>query len=994
MSTTNTTTNFYLLLQLDPDTRWNEADFDNKVYAKRIEWSRKSNGVGRAALEAKKNLEQLKGADAFKKNPEEREKQAKEARTERASAKNAELTSLKESLEFTFARGYIVQAELDALVKDAKTLTEKDIRALLTVPVVPKAPDPSANTGSKVQPLEESQLKKINEQLHILGMDTLYQVLGLDQTVSNDKLRQAAEQLYNDMVKRSPTVDIDAKKDLAGQAQAIFSSSAKRESYDESIRLRSLEQILKQLSDSMTRSADKTMTVGQTEVFLKKTREAGWADEIAIERLREMAQRRNWFVQVPSINAQAKKLVRCGHCNAINEPTNKFCERCHKELLTTCPNCNAAVRADATGCDSCGFATGNRFYVDELLEKFPFENDYVEAKHLLDEVASLWNPSKPDARVQKLKTYQSELQNRVKEQQALQQQLSQLIDQKLLFKAQEFLTANRANVPNRQHYQQLISDTIAQARNILNKAQGVQDREERAGLYRTALQLCSDYREARELLKAMPPMPALQLQASVSGTLVSLNWQPSSTQGVSYKIVRKAHSQPVTPTDGKLLATLTATSYDDTQSEVGAPLYYAIFTEYEDVIAPQPTLLNKPIFLLQDVHNEIIEVHNNQVLLKWTPPPNVHKVIIVRKESIAPRSIDDGIRLTSTEQARFVDHDVLNEHTYYYGIYSQFNNQGKILTSPGKIVKARPESPPTVISKLEISNEKLAQGYRVQLSWPQSAKGKVVILKSEKSTRLSPGESIPVDQLQNYGQTLEGLAHSLVETWLKQGICYYTPVVTFGGMAYIGNEVPYACIDEVTNLRSENMGNKIRLQWNWPASCQEVAITYNHDGWQYPAAKTHYITKAEYENVGYFELREDRPQECYIRVATLIRQGQNRIQAPGIKLQARLAPKITLTYEIRKARFGKKRMLYIRAQTPGLLPAMVLICRRERLPLQKNEGERLWHQGPTHIERELSMPLPEQNYQPRTFGKLYLEDSSSYNFVTIQHPSDTKLRLD
>ncbi|GHO86340.1 zinc ribbon domain-containing protein [Dictyobacter formicarum] len=994
MSTTNATTNFYLLLQLDPDAPWNEADFELRVQTKRKEWSRKSSGVGRTALEAKKSMEQLKGADAFKSNPVERERQAQEARLERVSAKKAEQAQLRESLEFTFARGYIVQSELDTLIKEAKTLTEKEIRDLLTVPVVPKAPAPTANVGTKVQPLEESQLKKINEQLQMLGMETLYQVLGLDQTVSEDKLLQAATALYNDMVRRGTSMDVGAKKDLAGQAKSIFSSPDKRCSYDESIRLRSLEAILKQLSDSMIRSGEKTMTLGQTEVFLKKTREAGWADEVALERLREMAQRRNWFVQVPPLDIQAKKLVRCGHCNSMNEPGSKFCAHCHTELLTSCPNCGADVRPDAIGCNSCGFATGNRFYVDELLAKFPFERDYVEAGRLLDEVAALWSPAKPDARVQKLQEYRTTLQHRAKEQQTIQQQLDQLLEQKHLFKAQEFLAAKREKISNPQHYQQRISDTIAQARNLLNKAQGVQDRETKSNLYRTALQLCSDYREARELLKALPPVPASQLQASVSGTLVSLSWQHSPTQGVNYKIVRQAHSQPTGLTDGELLATVNANSYDDTRSEIGVPLYYAIFTGYEDVTAPQPTLLNKPIFLLQDVQNEASEVHNNQVILKWTPPPNVRNVVIVRKEGLAPRSIDDGLRLTTSASTSLVDRDILNEHTYYYGIYSQFNNQGKTLISAGKVVKARPEAPPAVINELTISNEKLAQGYRVQLTWPQPDKGKVIILKSEQSTQLSAGESISIDQLKNYGQVLQGQAQLLIDTWLQQGICYYTPVVTFGGIAYIGTEIPCACIDEVTNLRSENLGNTIRLQWTWPASCWEVAISYNHDGWQYPPVKTHYLTKAEYEHTGYFDLREDRPQECYIRVATLIRQGKQRIQAPGIRLQARLAPKITLTYEIRKARFSKKRTLYIHTHTPGLLPALVLICRRERLPLQKSEGERLWHQGPTHIEKELNLPLPEQKYQPRTFGKLYLEDSNAYNFVTIQHPNDTKLRLD
>ncbi|GER86255.1 hypothetical protein KDW_04170 [Dictyobacter vulcani] len=995
MSTTQPTTNYFILLDINPDAPWNEADFEKRVREKRNQWTRKANGVGKSALIARQSLAQLKGYEMLKK-PLEREKQAQAARIERASAQGEARSRLQKRLDFITPKGYIEPDEFATLIKDYPMLSEQDIRGMLSVPVK-TSPSPATSTTSAIQPLEPSTFKKINESLSILNMSTLYEVLGLDRTISNEHLLQAAEKLYNDMAKRQPSSEVDAKKDLAGQARVIFKTAEMRRSYDESVHLSTLEEILKHLSESISHNMLKEVTPEQEQVFLEQARKAGWNEEVAREKLIERARKRGWFIHMPASKPQpqATKLLRCGRCKHMNEPNRKFCQSCNLELLTSCPSCGTTVQADGIYCGDCGFAIGNHYRVDDLLENFLHTQDLATAQSLLDEAATLWGPAKPDERVQKINAYQARLDKQRQEQQAFQQQLEKLIEDRQLFAAKRYLDSNHNQIAEAKSNQKRIDDGITQARNLLNTAQSTRDREEKANLYRMALRMCSDYAEARKLLSEMPPTPAAALQSRVNGTLVILTWNESPTQGVRYQIVCKAHKQPISPGDGTLLATVSATTYNDTRAEIGVPLYYAIFTECEGISASQPALLSTPIFLLQDIQDELIEVGNQHIILKWSAPTNVQTIIVIRKENLAPRTIDDGQRLMLSENSRLIDTNVLNGRTYYYKIFSQFSNQGQTLTSAGKVIQARPEAPPAVIMELDISNERQAQGYRVQLKWKAPSKGKVVILKSKRSTKMAAGEIISIEQLQHHGNILEGQGDSLSDEWSNQGIYYYTPVVSFGGMAYIGAEVHYACIDEVKNLRAENLGSALRLQWDWPPTCQEVTLAYTYDGWHGKMVFSRTITRAEYTNFGYFDIRGEEQQDYFIRITNTIRQDQQIISSAGAQIQARLANKLELSYEIKKALLGNKRTLHIYAPTPGTVPSLSLVVRRDRLPAKKTDGERLWRiQGPIHIKKGLSFPLPDRKYEAYTFCKLYAEEDSAYDNLKIQHPSDSKLRLD
>lgn len=1000
MSTDKTQPNFFILLGLNPDEGFDQAKFEQVLREKRLEWSRQSSGIAKKALAAQKNLELLPEIRRIMEDTAQREVQAQEARAELASGKQTVLERFEKDMAYINAKEYVEQSELDALIKEYKqVLSEQEIRKRVTV----KISAPTQQTTQLTQQLEPSVFKDITDKLQSLHLKDLYELLGMPPTTANPELCQAAQALYNDMSHRQPkSADVTAKTDLAGHAKDIFSDQQKRKRYNESIRQSSLNALLKDLDERISRTVEKEVHENQIMLFLGETRKAGWRDEEALARLKEYARQRKWFLRIPTIDVSTLP-QRCSNCNELNDKNHNYCSHCKYELAINCPNCGKRALSDEIGCGSCGFPVGNRYLVDDLLNREPAIRDLKQKQELLQEAERIWKPSKPDKRALKIQELKTTIQQQLQAQQRDIKQLQQLLSQRQFYTARQFLATHTDAIAQqeRAEHQRSIETEMNQAQECIRKAQSrTISQEERFELCRQALRICTDYKEARDLLSTMPPAPPRNLQARGGGGLVSLKWEPSPTKGVQYKIVRRSHTQPVSVKDGVLLETVAGYIYDDTTPESGLPLYYAVFTECEGVISTQGAILQAPVLLTLDISNEAVEVNDKHIGITWQTPPNTQGVVVVRKARVAPRSIDDGERLSLSSFTQLVDRDVQNGQTYYYRIYCQFKDQyGQSVLSAGKTIQATPETPPTAITQMEIVSTKTPQGYTVQLSWVVPAKGKVAILKSKERLPLSLGKTIPVSELKRYGDVLEGLSNTLTDIWRQPGMGYYTPVVIFNTMAYIGSPQRYACIDDVSNMRYENVGTALRLQWTWPERCQEVVVSYSYQGWPQlnnaADETTRRVTRAEYESLGYIDIRGVTDRDYYIIVAAVIKEGSEQITGSGARIQARLASKLILTYEIKQTGFvRKKRTLHLYARKPGLLPDLLLISRRDRLPLYKGEGEVLHHiNGPLAIEKELSVELPEKTYPPRTFGKLYLKDDTLYEVVNIHHPSEDKLRL-
>ena len=581
-----------------------------------------------------------------------------------------------------------------------------------------------------------------------------------------------------------------------------------------------------------------------------------------------------------------------------------------------------------------------------------------------------------------------------------------LLEHKQLYRADEFLGRLKpGEIADRQRYQKEIVNGISKANELVKKALSpFTSHEEKIHHCRMALHLCADCKEAYGKLSALLTAPR-SLQITVNNMGVVLSWEPLPMQDVSYKLIRKAGSQPESDRDGFHLVTTGEHVYQDTTLETGVATFYAVFTVCDEVVSIEGARLRQPMLLMAEVTNEEVRVDDQRVELSWQVPDNVYGVVVRRKEKIQPQSIQDGILLplSGDEMTQVIDCCVRNNITYYYGIYCQFrDHEGSIVSSRGKIISVTPEEQPEVINFLNIERRKLAHGYEVQISWEGTGNGnRVLLLKSRKSIPFEQNKSILLSQLGQYGEVLPGEGNMRKDVWEQAGIRYYTSAIISRNMAYLGPSYPCVCGEDVSELKCQKVGTALRLDWKWPEHCQEVLIYYGHEN--YPRPQSHEaitnayrVTREEYDYFGYFDkMNGTTGQNYYIVVAALIEHEWDHITTAGDRLHVYFPRRMVIEYEIKQHWFGRrKRFLHLMTRTPGRLPPWRLVGQRHRVPLNKSDGEEFfrWTEW-IELVNEYSLPLPDTEVPPNTFVGLFLEDNAAYEFVDVLLPVKEKLRL-
>ncbi len=1057
--------NFFILLGLNPDAPWNDKLYEDALKEKRSFWSRQSSGVGKKAIEAQANLKLYAEIKAVMADDARRAAEAVEARTKLAEGQQKRRDEFDKQLAFIEVKGSIEQAELDKFIEDFKDVFSQQeiLKRLHDAKVVIGSTSPQ----KVIPPLEASKAKEIADRLEFVGKATLYEFLQQSRTVATPVLLKAAEDLYKDLVSRTANPDVTAKMELAGLAQTIFKTEEMRTRYDETVRFASLNRLLKELDDIMNRSTNKELVQGQIALFLTKAQKEGWKEAEAFAKLVEHARQRKWLLMGgPSGQAKVQRLL-CGTpgCETLNDATRSFCTACGEALYADCPDCGELhISCEENVCGKCGFPVGNRYQVNEYLKEalaFLKGGELAEARRAVQGAKDIWKPKKLDTYAQKIATCEAKVAEEEKRQQEEKKQLEAkkaeeekrqqeekkrieakkaeeekrqqqeekrqqqekqrraakaaeklkaLINQKKFFEAQRMLnTPEGAALPDQKFQQDKVNRVIARVEMLVRMIQVTPTLtyNQKIDRCREALALCSDYQDARNLLKSMPPLPPSNLQAKVSNdTTVSLSWNSSSTSGVGYIIVRKSGSRPNSERDGEKLGEVTGCIYDDTAPKKGLLLFYAVYAVIDDVVSPGEVLA-KPVLLTEDVVVESVQIGDKLVSFRWRVPPNVHQIVLVRTTKTPPPSVNDTSRVElDPKSPGFTDQPLKNDQLYHFGIYCQYkDHQGKFISSTGTFVEATPEEPPKPLYAIDIKDTtedtKRDQNHEIQITWQRPGKGNVVILKSSQALTQLVGQAIAEADVLPLGQKLIGGPDKATDIWTKSGIAYYTPIVIFQGTAYIGTSKEYCYVEEVRNVQLQNIGSAIRLKWDWPEYCHEVHVFYSAGDWpdldDLNAALR--VSKARYEQIGYYDLQGVVNQPYYIIMQAVIWLGDKKLSSRGIHSTKKLASQATVTYEIKNpGKLWGKRTLHISMRTPdgasSVLPALQLIYMQERLPFKKSEGILFQKIEPTIVSQKgLVVVLPEQKFPPRTFCKLFLEDDDEHERIIIHHPSMDKLRL-
>jgi len=1006
--------NYFILLGIDPEEPWSEVEFAKILTTRKAEWTKLRNHPTKKG-EAQKKLELVPKIESLMKNESERKKEATDAINLKSEQQKGVRESFIQSFELFTTKGFITEEEILQLVNQYSSITSdanlrEDIKSK-GIEIKETIIDSSEN--EEVLPL--SLMKDIKTNLEILNQKNVYDFLELAKSSRTKDLELKAKKIYAEVQKYGDkNTEVTAKGVLAGHATTIFKNDSERAKYDRALvqeAYGSLDEQIRQLGDR----PDKTIYAKEFTYLLDIAHSRSLNVDKAANYIRQAARAKNLAVEVGNVEAVKQKL-HCPSCDHLNESNREFCSQCNSPLKITCPNCQTACLVEDRVC-RCSFPIGNapnvRYFITESKRQIA-EKDFDGAEQTLKYAREEWNTIPPvqlkDELTQTIEQLLQEAQKVQQQQKNLQSQVRQAIQERRFYQARTLLYQIQAEFPqiSVESESGAISKAIEQAETILSQVRTSSlEGEEAIALYQQVLSICRDCQPALNSLAQTPPAPPSKLQATLRDKLVSLTWQSSPAKNVSYTIVRKSGSRPISSNDGEHLDTVVTSHYDDTQPVIGLSSYYAVYTNREGVLSTNPVLLNEPVLVISEITNLVKKVSNKQVSLQWTPPENVSEIQVVRHLRY-PHNTADAQAVKVLNKSQVIERDLENKTTYYYGIYSLFKDyQGQLITSQGVFVEAIPEEPP-IISQVQIEIISASEQRELKLFWTPTNKGEMIILKSQEKLQLNSDSVLPENQLSSLGELLIAQNQQVITKLPELGIVYFTPVVLFQGMAYLGETIPYINLEEITNLKIQKQINALHLYWNWPKNCQQAIIAYSHQMFPTEPNNTevtkYQITKAQYDLHGYYIVSNPVQRDYYFVVFALSQHNGQSLISPGLSPSSRfrvsLQSSLRLDYEIEKQKklFSKTKVnLIIKVSGSVELPELVLVNKSGTLPLNKDDGRIILKIPKQHLptsNTRLSFPLEEDSIG---YARLFLADDNLYDsrggYVRIYHPDSNKMRL-
>jgi Double zinc ribbon len=1010
--------NFFILLDLDPNQAWNDSFFTKRLDEKRAEWTRKQRNP-KDALKYAGYMRLVPQIKTVMSDVAKRSQEAGEAIKQKSQDAQKWREEFSNHLKLIAAKGYITDDEIANLIKPyTGKITEKEVHDEIRKQSI-EIRSKTATNGEIEDYLDSSEMDRIKKNLDFLGKKDLYDFLDAAKASRTEDLRQRADSIYRqNQAKSDKSPEVTASSALVGDAQKNFKDNVARARYDRSLARDKFEVILgSQVKKIIETSPEKLIPVRQFEYLLETARSENLDIDRASDFIRERAIKMSASVEVSTQKEEVKNKLVCINpsCRKVNDSKNNACTNCGTPLKISCPNCGTISPVENRACPKCSFPIGNLFNVRSLIadsKQLINVKDYDNAAVILKMASGEWStiPPRPinDDLTQEISQLLQQVTIHQNQQKTLLEQLSTAINERRFYTARKMLgqIAREFGVSELNRENDRINAAIKKAEAELQVARELKKKgSDSVELYQNILRECKDCQEALEALIKIPPAPPSALSASVGNKIVNLSWKSSPAKNIRYTVVRKYSSPPISANDGEQLATVAGTVYEDTKPEVGRPLYYAVYTNRENVLSTTSTQLNKPVMLTEDVSNVVAQVANQQVSITWEISQYACDVLVFRSSEYQPNQ-KNGQRLEVVNKSKILDKNLENNKAYYYTIYALFkNSEGDTVYSQGTAVRAIPEEPPEIIETLQIGLDNSSPERQLKLSWMAPSKGEVAIFSSNKLLNFKKGNIIPQNQISRDGKLLLSNTHKneVIIPIKETEVLYFTPVVLFQDMAYIGETVQYVNVEDVSNLRCQKQRDELQLKWDWPQSCQQVLVGYSHDG--FPASQgdngvvSANVTRTQYDLLGYFPIKNLVSRDYYIVAKSVMVQNNGQtIVASGLSNSARcrvnMTSDVSLQYTIKRKRklFAKdKLILEITAVGKGEIPELLLVGKPRGAPLRKEDGDiilRIPKFLMTEKSHVISFDIADRT---QSYGKLFLVDDSFYKvkggYVRIDHPS-------
>ncbi|MBV8609253.1 MAG: hypothetical protein JO034_17580 [Singulisphaera sp.] len=893
-----------------------------------------------------------------------------ELATARRAGREQKLDALLRLVRLRAAKGGLTVSDRDLLHDRAVALglTSGDLDRLIEgipprsgAPAEVDVPDPPADV------LDPTMRRQIRVALEHLRRRDLYDALGLARDAPMAEIGDRADaERRRWMHKAQITAEKTAWLEVVSHAQTHMTAPEARARYDRTLAQESEESLGDAIEFALTGQA--RLDPGTHAALLDEAAGLGIAPDRAATLIGRACRALGVASEAGAAPAASAPLrfVRCRSCGGVTaygaaplvtKPAD--CRHCSASLRWGCPVCRKSRAVDEPLC-TCGFRI-------ERLE--PLSRHFQAARHAFqahDLEAAL-------AHLRRVQEYAPEHDGarrgieRVRRRQGQIEQARAAWDVARagakLFAARKALSAwsklvgagdpeVRAAWATRACGLREAEALAAEAR-----AREMTDPKTARGLYRQSLALAADLPEALAGLRRCPPDGPTELQAEYVTDRVQLRWSPPEPDGLgplSFVVLRKRGGPLGHPADGNRVAEVSATEYEDTKVIAGETVSYAVLSKrgkVESITAATTT----PLLLLAEVADVRVETRSHEVDLSWKTPARAHDVRVVRKREGVPIGPKDG-DLVPALRDRAHDRGLQDDQVYSYGLFALYAMpDGSLAPSRGTFVSAQPTPPAAIPDAPRLAHE---PGGRLRLDWPAPPRGTIKVVRTPRPLPHVAGHRLAAAEAEALeGQWLEVVApgEAIDPDPPRLGVCYYTPLVAWAGMATVGHAATYSCIPDPCDLRATRVGTprgRVRLRWRWsPRETQALIVARfaaPPRGPDDPEALVAIVHEAEYSRQGHATLMlpPSGGGLWHLRVFSVAAVDGERVVSAGLDPTAATVvpgpdPEVTVSYTLRRPAFpGRPWSLTFRSEPAGAaIPPTALVAHPRTVPLSTGDGE-------------------------------------------------------
>ena len=472
-------------------------------------------------------------------------------------------------------------------------------------------------------------------------------------------------------------------------------------------------------------------------------------------------------------------------------------------------------------------------------------------------------------------------------------------------------------------------------------ARALPDELKEAALERI-MTVASDCAEALDLLDRIPLAPPTELVASPSADSVALNWRASPAPAqVLYRVSRTVVSAGGVPTTSAV-GTTAGVAFEDAGVPGGAVVSHEVVaTAGRRISVP---LTGEPALVVRDVTRLSANTGPDGVMLTWTLPLAAGTVIVER--TVDPESgINAPLRRAHAQGSSYHDPGVQPGVGHTYLVYAEYRTaDGRSVRTAGQQVTARLTPRPRAVTDLWAITG--AEGHTT-LGWASPPAGEVRIFAADGPLAVSDTD-VRLSDMARRGRFVGGGRRRTVDT-VASGQITYTPVTVDGDRAVVGAAVPHLTVPTPRDLRVDDRGEALFVQFGLPMGVTEAVVLSRRDAAPTGPGDLHTeqikVTNTRLTLTGGVEIaapRDGRSWFIAVHSATRDASGSLLVAPTGVHTQARAATPVHATYEVRRSG-SQRRGVVVEVNADGPLPDLELVAKPGGVPASARDGQVVGH---------------------------------------------------